>query len=111
MKVADFNRMTDEKASTVMVNCCGASRWVRGMLAGRPYSGLTALLARADREWRDTGPDDWKEAFAHHPRLGETRTETPVGEAARMRCTAWRGVRTALRSSRGRAVEACSSRR
>ncbi|HSE52819.1 MAG TPA: 2-oxo-4-hydroxy-4-carboxy-5-ureidoimidazoline decarboxylase [Gemmatimonadales bacterium] len=83
MKVADFNRMTDEKASTVMVNCCGASRWVRGMLAGRPYSGLTALLARADREWRDTGPDDWKEAFAHHPRLGETRTETPVGEAAR----------------------------
>lgn len=83
MKVADFNRLPEEEARTLMVSCCGASRWVRGMLAGRPYGGLAELLARADREWRDTGPDDWDEAFSHHPRIGETRTEVPVGEAAR----------------------------
>ena len=83
MKVADFNRMTDQEAGALLMNCCGASRWVRGMMAGRPYAGLTELLARADREWRDTGPDDWEEAFSHHPRIGESRTQAPVGEAAR----------------------------
>ena len=83
MKVADFNRLSDEEASSLMENCCGASRWVRGMVTGRPYAGLPELLARADREWRDTGPDDWEEAFSQHPRIGEPRTEAPAGEAAR----------------------------
>ena len=83
MKVADFNRMTDEEARALLMNCCGASRWVRGMLAGRPYPGMAELMMRADREWRGTGPDDWEEAFSHHPRIGETRTASPVGEAAR----------------------------
>ena len=83
MKIAEFNRVTEEEAGALLLNCCGSSRWVRGMLAGRPYVGLTELLARADREWRDTGPDDWEEAFSHHPRIGEARTEAPVGEAAR----------------------------
>lgn len=83
MKVAEFNRLRDEEAGALLVNCCGASRWVRGMLAGRPFANLAELLVRADQEWRDTGPADWEEAFSHHPRIGETRTEAPVGEAAR----------------------------
>ena len=83
MKVADFNRLSDEEARALLANCCGASRWVRGMLAGRPFAGRAELLARADREWRDSGPEDWEEAFSHHPRIGESRTEAPAGEAAR----------------------------
>lgn len=83
MKVADFNQLSDEAARALLVDCCGASRWVQGMLAGRPFAGLAELLARADQEWRATGPGDWEEAFSHHPRIGETRTEAPVGDAAR----------------------------
>lgn len=83
MKVADFNRLSDQEARALLVDCCGASRWVQGMLAGRPFAGLAELLVRADREWRNTGSGDWEEAFSHHPRIGETRTEAPVGEAAR----------------------------
>ncbi|HEY9519262.1 MAG TPA: 2-oxo-4-hydroxy-4-carboxy-5-ureidoimidazoline decarboxylase [Gemmatimonadales bacterium] len=83
MRVPDFNRLSDAEAGALLVSCCGASRWVRGMLAGRPYAGLTELLNRADRVWRDTGPDDWEEAFSHHPRIGETRTAAPVDQAAR----------------------------
>ena len=82
MRVADFNRVSEEEARALLVNCCGASRWMQAMLAGRPYAGMAELLVRADRVWRDTGPGDWAEAFSHHPRIGETRTEAPVGDAA-----------------------------
>ena len=83
MKVADFNRLPDEEAGALLAHCCGASRWVNGMLAGRPYDSFTEVIARAGLVWRDTGPADWAEAFSHHPRIGETRTEAPVGPAAR----------------------------
>ncbi len=32
---------------------------------------VEALLAVADEVWQTTGPADWEEAFAHHPRIGE----------------------------------------
>lgn len=104
MKIADFNRLTDEEARALLVNCCSASRWVQAMLSGRPYAGLTELLARADREWRDTGPDDWEEAFSHHPRIGETRTEAPVGEAARRWSAAEQGGLAATDAGARRAL-------
>jgi 2-oxo-4-hydroxy-4-carboxy-5-ureidoimidazoline decarboxylase len=104
MKVADFNRLTDEAARALLINCCGASRWVQAMLDGRPYAGLAQLLARADREWRDTGPNDWKEAFSHHPRIGETRAEAPVGEAARRWSAAEQGSLAAADDAARRAL-------
>ena len=83
MRVADFNRVSHEEARALLVNCCGASRWVRAMLAGRPYAGIAELLDRSEREWRDCGPADWEEAFSHHPRIGETMAAAPVADPAR----------------------------
>jgi 2-oxo-4-hydroxy-4-carboxy-5-ureidoimidazoline decarboxylase len=83
MKVADFNRLPDEEAGALLAHCCGATRWVDGMLVGRPYHSLAEVVARAGQVWRGTGPADWAEAFSHHPRIGESRTEAPVGPAAR----------------------------
>jgi 2-oxo-4-hydroxy-4-carboxy-5-ureidoimidazoline decarboxylase len=104
MKVADFNRRTEEEARALLADCCGSSRWIREMLAGRPYAGMAELMMRADREWRDTGPDDWEEAFSHHPRIGETRTEAPVGEAARRWSAAEQGGMAAADDAARRAL-------
>ena len=41
------------------------------MVNGRPYSSRDAVLAAADAVWSTLGPDDWREAFTHHPRIGE----------------------------------------
>ena len=41
------------------------------------------MLQAADEVWRTTGPSDWDEAFAHHPRLGERRAAAAVSAAAR----------------------------
>jgi 2-oxo-4-hydroxy-4-carboxy-5-ureidoimidazoline decarboxylase len=41
------------------------------MEARRPFADTNALLASADEVWAGLGPADWKEAFAHHPRIGD----------------------------------------
>lgn len=47
------------------------------MLAARPFADDAALFDAAARVWRNLGPDDWREAFAHHPRIGEQAGNDP----------------------------------
>lgn len=65
-----LNLVSNEAAAEALARCCGASRWVLGMLARRPFASRAELLATADRVWRDLGPEDVREAFAHHPEIG-----------------------------------------
>lgn len=51
--------------------CCGSSRWVEGMLARRPFGSNVALLGAARVVWNALDENDWREAFAHHPQIGE----------------------------------------
>jgi 2-oxo-4-hydroxy-4-carboxy-5-ureidoimidazoline decarboxylase len=53
------------------------------MLACRPFESADDLLAAADAAWRATGPKDWDEAFAHHPRIGERHAAAQVSATAR----------------------------
>jgi 2-oxo-4-hydroxy-4-carboxy-5-ureidoimidazoline decarboxylase len=41
------------------------------MLALRPFGATDVLLATARREWFALTPEDWKEAFTHHPKIGD----------------------------------------
>ncbi len=41
------------------------------MLARRPFGSETACLEAAETIWWGLGPDAWKEAFSHHPRIGD----------------------------------------
>lgn len=66
-----LNAADDQAARAMLGRCCGATRWVEGMLARRPYADAAGLLAAADEVWWRLGPDDWREAFTHHPRIGD----------------------------------------
>jgi 2-oxo-4-hydroxy-4-carboxy-5-ureidoimidazoline decarboxylase len=83
LTVAQFNALPVTEAARHLRACCGSSRWVDSMLARRPYENDEALLAAADTAWLATGPDDWDEAFAHHPRIGEHQAAAPVSATAR----------------------------
>jgi OHCU decarboxylase len=72
-RVRALDALAPDDAATVLRACCGAPRWVAGMVAERPFETLDALLAVADEIWWALGPIDWLEAFAHHPRIGEQR--------------------------------------
>lgn len=66
-----LNAMTPEGAHAALANCCGSSEWVRRMAASRPFASPEDLFDKADDIWNSLSPDDWREAFSHHPRIGE----------------------------------------
>lgn len=68
----EFNDLPAGRATELLSACCGSSRWVAAMAEGRPFASRDQLFAAADEIWEGLGPDDWKEAFSHHPRIGET---------------------------------------
>lgn len=67
--------LSREAAEAAISRCCGAQRWVDGMAERRPWKTNEALFAAADEIWRALEPEDWREAFAHHPRIGERKDE------------------------------------
>jgi 2-oxo-4-hydroxy-4-carboxy-5-ureidoimidazoline decarboxylase len=70
-----------DEARRLLFTCCGSTRWVERMLARRPFGNMTRLLSASEDCWRVLAPDDWKEAFSHHPKIGE-RDLTAVRFAA-----------------------------
>ncbi|MGI8618723.1 MAG: 2-oxo-4-hydroxy-4-carboxy-5-ureidoimidazoline decarboxylase [Gemmatimonadaceae bacterium] len=83
--VAELDVMAPDRAAQLLGDCCGSTRWVSAMVARRPFGSVDRLLAAADDTWRSLGPDDWREAFSHHPRIGERRSAAQQSE----RSAAW----------------------
>jgi OHCU decarboxylase len=81
--IAEFDALPAHGAAGLLRSCCGAARWVEGMLGRRPFRTLPALLAAADEVWLSLTPDDWLEAFSHHPRIGESRSAATQSDRAR----------------------------
>ena len=69
-----LNWLTADEAAATLRACCGSAAWVQGMLARRPVPNLSALLQAAEEVWAGLGPKDYLEAFAAHPRIGETKS-------------------------------------
>jgi OHCU decarboxylase len=85
VSVAELDTMPKLQAAPLLADCCGSSQWVAGMLARRPFGSRAAVLFAADEIWRSLGPSDWREAFSHHPRIGERKSAEPQSE----RGSAW----------------------
>jgi OHCU decarboxylase len=81
--LTELDAMPNEDGAVLLRSCCGASRWIEGMLIRRPFGTLPPMLAASDAVWWSLDEADWKEAFAHHPRIGETRSAAPQDERAR----------------------------
>jgi 2-oxo-4-hydroxy-4-carboxy-5-ureidoimidazoline decarboxylase len=62
---------TVDEARQLLTGCCGSTRWVELMLARRPFGNAAALHDAAAYSWNSVSQDDWKEAFSHHPKIGE----------------------------------------
>lgn len=88
MNIADLNALPESEALEKFHACCGSSRWATKMTQLCPFESREVLLAAADEVWKSLGPDDWREAFAHHPRIGERATGTAATEQSGMRTAA-----------------------
>jgi allantoicase len=65
-----LNEWPHERAKAALARCCGASRWVEGMLQKRPFGSAGELYAAATETWKALEPADFIEAFSHHPDIG-----------------------------------------
>lgn len=61
----------EDDARGQLAVCCGATRWVERMLARRPFGSRERALEAAREEWFALSENDWREAFTHHPRIGD----------------------------------------
>jgi 2-oxo-4-hydroxy-4-carboxy-5-ureidoimidazoline decarboxylase len=68
----EFNDLPQAQARDALARCCGASRWVEEMLTRRPFDQFDDLLIAADEAFALLEPKDWLDAFAHHPKIGDT---------------------------------------
>ncbi len=73
-----LNDLPPAEAEAVLLACCGSRAWARRMAEGRPYADADTLLEAADRIWWSLTPEDWREAFAAHPKIGEKKTAGDV---------------------------------
>jgi 2-oxo-4-hydroxy-4-carboxy-5-ureidoimidazoline decarboxylase len=77
-----WNGMTAEAAADAVLGCCGSRAWAKAVAERRPLGSLPELLAASDSAWWSLGPEDWEEAFASHPRIGERHAAGPATVAS-----------------------------
>src|SRR5689334_1635870 len=69
----ELNSLSDERATAAFTACCGAKRWVSAMVERRPFASPRDVIDSAAEVWRGMNEADWREAFDHHPRIGEAK--------------------------------------
>ena len=76
MTLHDFNILPKDQLIAELTKCCGSSAWVQKMLAFIPADDMVELLEDAEEQWWKCNESDWREAFTHHPRIGDVESLT-----------------------------------
>lgn len=66
-----LNNWNEKTAWDALLKCCGASKWALRVMNARPFADLEALEAASERAFSTLEAIDWREAFSHHPQLGD----------------------------------------
>lgn len=77
MTIADFDHLSPEKKKELLQQCCGSPCWIDKMLTVFPVEDLVELLEAAEEKWYECSEKDWKEAFEHHPKIGNINSLKP----------------------------------
>lgn len=78
-----LNSLPAKEAEAEFAKCCGSTNWVRRMAAECPFANSEQLITIADRIWWSLEPDDWLQAFASHPKIGESKAARATAAEAR----------------------------
>jgi 2-oxo-4-hydroxy-4-carboxy-5-ureidoimidazoline decarboxylase len=74
MTLHELNTLPKQQLKEELFRCCGSSAWVNQMLPFFPADDLVELLEDAEEQWYKCDEDDWKEAFGHHPKIGDVES-------------------------------------
>jgi 2-oxo-4-hydroxy-4-carboxy-5-ureidoimidazoline decarboxylase len=76
MTLHEFNILPKQQLKEELMKCCGSSAWVNKMLPFIPADDMIELLEDAEEQWWRCTEEDWKEAFSHHPKIGDLESLT-----------------------------------
>lgn len=76
MTLQELNKLSQPGLKEELLKCCGSSTWVKMMMTYFPEDNMEALLENAEEMWNECSEDDWKEAFSHHPKIGDVESLT-----------------------------------
>ncbi len=71
MDLTRLNSLPEAEAREAFLRCCGSRRWAEAMAARRPFADEDVLFAAAGEAEKGLSREDWLEAFAAHPRIGD----------------------------------------
>jgi len=71
MTIAEFDHLAAERKKEMLKQCCDSTAWVEKMLTVPPVNDLIDLFEDAEEKWYECTEADWKEAFSHHPKIGD----------------------------------------
>jgi 2-oxo-4-hydroxy-4-carboxy-5-ureidoimidazoline decarboxylase len=74
MTLHELNTLPQQRLREELGKCCGSSKWIYKMLDFFPADDLVELLEDAEEQWYKCSEEDWKEAFEHHPKIGDTES-------------------------------------
>lgn len=77
-----LNALDEPELRAELAGFCAAPSWIDRMAAARPYASPEAVLHAAEAAAGAVTADDWREAFRHHPRIGERTAERSLSAAA-----------------------------
>ncbi len=71
MKISEFNLLNKDAKSALLQQCCGSKTWISKMLEEELPKEREKILNVAEDKWNDCTEEDWREAFLHHPKIGD----------------------------------------
>lgn len=75
MTIEEINTLSQPQLKVELSKCCGSSTWVKMIMTHFPADNIDSLVEYAGEVWGECSEDDWKEAFAHHPEIGEVELQ------------------------------------
>ena len=73
MTLSAFNGLESAAAEKLLRDCCGSTAWVSAVEAGRPYQSVPQIQRAGEEIWSSLDTNDWLQAFAAHPKIGEQK--------------------------------------
>lgn len=69
-----INELESDAAREAFLKCCGCERWAEVLATARPYASEDQLLSKADETFDGLNREEWLEAFAAHPKIGDVES-------------------------------------
>jgi len=74
MTLQQLNTLPRTGLAEELRKCCGAANWVNSMCEIFPVADEQTLFESAKTIWYSLSEADWREAFTHHPKIGDVNS-------------------------------------